>query len=111
MTEISCIITSSCSWMTSTDSFGRPDWVLSSVSVLVSQERQQLLLENSSSQGGVEGRQLQFPHSEHLLSPSTSNSNSPAAIGVDRLRPQSHIFKNTAICWFWCATSRYIVCA
>eukprot|EP00076_Gallus_gallus_P009771 XP_004941681.1 leukocyte tyrosine kinase receptor [Gallus gallus] len=53
--EISCIIGSSCSWMTSTDSFGKPDWVLSSVSVLVSQERQQLLLENSSSQGGVEG--------------------------------------------------------
>ncbi|XP_065611662.1 leukocyte tyrosine kinase receptor [Cyrtonyx montezumae] len=53
--EISCIIGSSCSWMTSTDSFGNPDWVLSSVSVLVSQERQQLLLENSSSQGGVGG--------------------------------------------------------
>jgi len=48
--------------MTSTDSFGKPDWVLSSVSVLVSQERQQLLLENSSSQGGVEGRQsYSFP--------------------------------------------------
>ncbi|OXB61148.1 hypothetical protein ASZ78_008432 [Callipepla squamata] len=53
--EISCIIGSGCSWMTSTDSSGKPDWVLSSVSVLVSQERQQLLLENSSSQGGVEG--------------------------------------------------------
>lgn len=57
ITEISCIIGSSCSWVTSTDSFGKPDWVLSSVGVLVSQDRQQLLLENSSSRGDVEGRQ------------------------------------------------------
>ena len=56
-TEISCIIGSSCSWVTSTDSFGKPDWVLSPVGVLVPQERQQLLLENRSSHGDVEGRQ------------------------------------------------------
>ncbi|PKU35609.1 leukocyte tyrosine kinase receptor [Limosa lapponica baueri] len=53
--ELSCIIGSSCSWVTSTDNFGKPDWVLSSVGVLVSQERQQLVLENSSSRGDVEG--------------------------------------------------------
>ncbi|XP_064514145.1 leukocyte tyrosine kinase receptor [Pseudopipra pipra] len=53
--EVSCVIGSSCSWVTSTDSFGKPDWVLSSIGVLVSQERQQLLLENSSSCGDVEG--------------------------------------------------------
>lgn len=57
ITEISCNIGSSCSWVTSTDSFGKPDWVLSSVSGLVSQERQQQLLENSSSREDVEGRQ------------------------------------------------------
>lgn len=57
--------------MTSTDSFGKPDWVLSSVGVLVSQERQQLLLENSSSRGDVEGR---LPSNGHLLSPSTGSS-------------------------------------
>ncbi|XP_037993377.1 leukocyte tyrosine kinase receptor isoform X1 [Motacilla alba alba] len=53
--EISCVIGSSCSWVTSTDSFGKPDWVLSSIGVLASQERQQMLLENSSSHGDVEG--------------------------------------------------------
>ncbi|XP_068049569.1 leukocyte tyrosine kinase receptor isoform X2 [Anomalospiza imberbis] len=53
--EISCIIGSSCSWVTSTDSFGKPDWVLSSIGVLASQERQQTLMENSSSNGDVEG--------------------------------------------------------
>ncbi|XP_055571707.1 leukocyte tyrosine kinase receptor [Falco biarmicus] len=53
--EIPCIIGSSCSWVTSTDSFGKPDWVLSPVGVLVPQERQQLLLENRSSHGDVEG--------------------------------------------------------
>ncbi|RLW10219.1 hypothetical protein DV515_00002295, partial [Chloebia gouldiae] len=49
------MIGSSCSWVTSTDSFGKPDWVLSSIGVLGSQERQQMLLENSSSNGDVEG--------------------------------------------------------
>lgn len=55
--EVSCIIGSSCSWVTSTDSFGKPDWVLSSIGVLASQERQQMLLENSSSHADAAGRQ------------------------------------------------------
>ncbi|XP_071415551.1 leukocyte tyrosine kinase receptor [Pithys albifrons albifrons] len=54
-TEVSCIIGSSCSWVASTDGFGKPDWVLSSIGVLMSQERQQLLLENSSTHRDVEG--------------------------------------------------------
>lgn len=76
VTEISCVVGSSCSWVTSTDSFGKPDWVLSSVGVLVSQERQHLLLENSSSHGDVEGRQsFGSPQMEgHMISASTGSS-------------------------------------
>ncbi|XP_041316025.1 leukocyte tyrosine kinase receptor [Pyrgilauda ruficollis] len=101
--EISCIIGSSCSWVTSTDSFGKPDWVLSSIGVLASQERQQILLENSSSHGDVEGRQsYSSPRMDAYFCPAL------AAAGVSRLRPQAHVTKSATMCWFWCRVPNVI---
>ncbi|XP_019407849.1 PREDICTED: leukocyte tyrosine kinase receptor [Crocodylus porosus] len=51
--ETSCNIGSGCSWITSVDASRKPDWVPSSVGVLVPQEQRQLL-ENSSSIGDIE---------------------------------------------------------
>ncbi|RMC00368.1 hypothetical protein DUI87_22976 [Hirundo rustica rustica] len=95
--EVSCVIGSSCSWVTSTDSFGKPDWVLSSIGVLASQERQQMPLENNSSCENVEGRQsYSSPRMDACFHAAL------AAAGVSRLRPQAQVTKSSTMCWFWC---------
>ncbi|XP_067414052.1 leukocyte tyrosine kinase receptor [Emydura macquarii macquarii] len=63
--ETSCTYGSSCSWVTSTDISGKPDWVPSSMSALVSQEQRQLL-KNSSSSGDIEGEILLLNASRFL---------------------------------------------
>lgn len=84
--------------MTSTDNFGNPDWVLSSLDVLVSQERQQLLLENSSSRGDVEGRQsYSSPQVDMFFLPALVAAVGAAA-GGSRLRPPALATENAAIC-------------
>ncbi|KAJ6667330.1 hypothetical protein lerEdw1_017308 [Lerista edwardsae] len=54
MTEMSCNFGWNCSWSTSTDASGNPDWVLSSVIALLPQEQQQVV-EDSSSNRNLEG--------------------------------------------------------
>lgn len=96
-TEVSCTIGSSCSWVTSTDSFGKPDWMLSSIGVLASQERQQMLLESNSSCEDGEGRQsCSSPRMDACFCPSL------AAAGVSRLRPQAQVTESSTMCWLWC---------
>ncbi|XP_066469825.1 leukocyte tyrosine kinase receptor [Tiliqua scincoides] len=52
--EMPCYFGWNCSWSTSTDASGKPDWLLSSVIALTSQEPQQDM-ENSSSNRNLEG--------------------------------------------------------
>ncbi|XP_042705468.1 leukocyte tyrosine kinase receptor isoform X11 [Chrysemys picta bellii] len=63
--ETSCTYGSICSWVTSTDTSGKPDWVLSSMSALVSQQQRQVL-ENHSSRGDKEGHILLLNTSRFL---------------------------------------------
>ncbi|XP_042301306.1 leukocyte tyrosine kinase receptor isoform X2 [Sceloporus undulatus] len=52
--ETPCNLGWNCSWVTSTNAAGKPDWLLSSVVALMSQEDQQIM-ENSSSNRDLEG--------------------------------------------------------
>nr|XP_060616728.1 leukocyte tyrosine kinase receptor isoform X1 [Anolis sagrei ordinatus] len=52
--EIPCNLGWNCSWVTSSNAAGKPDWILSSVVTLMSQEDQQIM-ENSSSNRDLEG--------------------------------------------------------
>ncbi|XP_065259719.1 leukocyte tyrosine kinase receptor [Emys orbicularis] len=63
--ETSCTYGSICSWVTSTDTSGKPDWVLSSMSALVPQQQGQVL-ENHSSRGDKEGHILLLNTSRFL---------------------------------------------
>ncbi|KAH0620623.1 hypothetical protein JD844_021276 [Phrynosoma platyrhinos] len=54
ITETPCNLGWNCSWVTSTNAAGKPDWLLSSVVTLMSQEDQQIM-ENSSSNRDLEG--------------------------------------------------------
>ncbi|XP_061467361.1 leukocyte tyrosine kinase receptor isoform X2 [Rhineura floridana] len=52
--ETSCNFGWNCSWVSSTNASGKPDWLLSSVVALTSQQHQQIM-ENSSSNRNLEG--------------------------------------------------------
>ncbi|XP_048340132.1 leukocyte tyrosine kinase receptor isoform X2 [Sphaerodactylus townsendi] len=53
--ETPCNFGWNCSWVTSADASGKPDWTLSSVVALTSPQEQQQILENSSSNRDLEG--------------------------------------------------------